>query len=134
MTNVNPTKPQRRTIAINEDYRIIFLDADNIGIERIVTVDPTKSPAFDPEKHDAVIRTEWRSTGKHYATVPKALTGLLELSIRSGTAVTLRQLLGEVQAFRAHIDELLGIGEGIDEALGEHYEDLAREAEEYAND
>lgn len=106
MGDAKSPKP-KRTIAINESYRLAFDDA-NIIIERLVTVDPTKSPAFDPTKHSPNIRTEWRSTGKYYATIPKALTALLEYQIRTGEAATLREVLVEIDAFRTHIDGLLG--------------------------
>lgn len=101
------TKPTKRTIAINADYRLTFDDA-NVMIERKVTVDPTKAPAFDPSKHDAAIRTEWRNIGKYYATIPAALSGLLEHSIRNGSATTIREVLVEIDEFRRHINGLLG--------------------------
>ena len=103
------TTKQKRTIAINAEYRLAFPDADNIVIERLVSVDPTKSPTFDPAKHNATIRQEWRGLGKYYATIPKALTGLLEYSIRNGQATTLREALDEITAFRRHIDALMGV-------------------------
>ena len=97
----------RRTIAINADYRLAFDDA-NVMIERLTTVDPTKAPAFDPTKHGTELRQEWKSTGKYYATIPKALTALLEQSIRNGESATLREVLVEIDAFRTHINGLLG--------------------------
>ena len=99
----------KRTLTINEEYRLIFMDAENIGIERLTPIDPTKAPAFDPEKHSADIRYEWRNLGKNYGTIPKALSGVLEYSIRNGTATLLREVLYEIRDFRAHIDELLGV-------------------------
>lgn len=105
------TTKSKRTIAINAEYRLAFPDADNIVIERLISVDPTKAPAFDPLKHSPEIRQEWRSIGKHYATVPKALTGLLEYSLRNGQATTLLELLEEVRSFRRDIDLLFGLEE-----------------------
>ncbi|MGN7387781.1 hypothetical protein [Sporosarcina sp. SAFN-015] len=101
------TTPAKRTIAIDAEYRLAFPDADNIVIERLITVDPTKSPAFDPDKHDATIRQEWRSVGKYFATIPRALTFLNEYKIRTGDATTLREVLDELRAFKAHVDALL---------------------------
>ena len=97
----------KRTIDINAEYRLAF-DADNVIIERLVTVDPTKAPAFDPAKQSPEPRQEWRSIGKYYATIPKALSGLLEHSLRNGTATSIREVLVEIDAFRTHIDGLLG--------------------------
>ena len=98
----------KRTLEINSKYRLAFPDADNIVIERLTTVDPTKAPAFDPTKHSPEIRAEWRSIGKHFGTVPKALTFLNEYLIRTGDAKNLREVLVQIDAFRAHIDGLLG--------------------------
>lgn len=108
MSNAKTTQP-KRTIAVNDEYRLAFPDADNIVIERLVTVDPTRAPQFDPAKHDATIRQEWRSIGKNFGTVPKALTFLNEYKIRTGNAANLREVLDEIRAFRAHIDGLLGV-------------------------
>ncbi len=105
------TNTKRKTIAIDDEYRLAFPDSDNITIERLVTIDPTKAPAFDPKKHSADLRTEWRSIGKYYATVPKALSGLLEYKIRTGEAASLREVLYEIRDFRRHIDGLLGAEE-----------------------
>lgn len=98
----------KRTIAIDEEYRLAFPDLSNITIERLVIIDPTKSPTFDPEKHSKEIRTEWRSINKYYSTIPKALSGLLEYKIRTGDATTLREVLYDIKDFRRHIDGLLG--------------------------
>lgn len=99
----------KRTIAVNEEYRLAFPDADNIVIERLVTIDPTKAPAFDPTKHSGDIRQEWRNIGKYYATIPKALAGLLEYSVRNGQATDIREILNEVAAFRREIGALFGL-------------------------
>jgi len=101
---------KRRTIAINNTYRL-SIDADNVQIESLNTVDPTKSPAFDPAKHSPDIRAEWKSIGKFFSTVPKALTYLQIHSLGDGEDATLLEILAEVKAFRAHIDGLLGVVE-----------------------
>lgn len=103
------TNSVKRTIEINEDFRLAFPDSDNIVIERLVTVDPTRAPQFDPAKHDATIRQEWRSIGKNFGTVPKALTFLNEHIIRTGDAADMREVIDEIRAFRAYIDGLLGV-------------------------
>lgn len=101
------TKPTqtKRIIAINEDYRL-SMDADNIQIERQVTVDPTKSPAFDPAKHDATLRQEWRSIGKYYTNIPAALEGVMHHALRNGPDTDVRGLLVELQSFRAELNAL----------------------------
>src|SRR6185437_12136061 len=109
MKNTNTTQSKRRTIAIDSEYRLAFPDADNIVIERLVTVDPTKSPTFDPAKHDATPRQEWRSVGKYFATIPKALTFLNEYKVRTGDAKDFCEVLDEIREFRRHLDDLFGL-------------------------
>ena len=95
----------KRTIAINAEFRL-SIDVDNVQIERLVTVDPTKSPAFNAEKHDAAIRQEWRSIGKFYASIPAALEGVLKHALSSGPDTDVRGLLVELQAFRTELRAL----------------------------
>lgn len=97
----------KRTIAVNANYRLIA-DTDNVMIERLVTVDPTKSPAFDATMHSPELRQEWRNIEKYFASIPKALAFLIEYDSRVGADATLGEVLGEIRAFRAHIDVLLG--------------------------
>lgn len=96
----------KRTIEINAEFRLAFPDDSNIVIERLVTVDPTKSPAFDPTKQSPEIRQEWRSIGKFYASIPAALEGVLKHALSSGPDTDVRGLLVELQAFRAELREL----------------------------
>lgn len=101
------TKPSKRIIEITgTDYRLTFLDADNIVIERLIDVDPTKSPAFDPTKQSAAIRQEWRSIGKFYSSIPAAFEGVLKHALSSGPDTDVRGLLVELQAFRAELKAL----------------------------
>ena len=95
----------KRTIAINADYRL-SIDADNTQIERLITVDPTKSPNYDAEKHGTEIRHEWRSIGKFYASIPAAREGVLKHALSSGPDTDVRGLLVEMQAFRAELRAL----------------------------
>lgn len=99
------TKPTKRTIEINADYRL-SIDADNVIIERLITVDPTKAPAFDPAKHSPELRQEWRSIGKFYASIPAALEGVLKHALSSGPDTDVRGLLVELQAFRTELRAL----------------------------
>ncbi|MBO0602757.1 hypothetical protein I2483_13900 [Sporosarcina sp. E16_3] len=100
------TKPTgKRTIAINADYRL-SIDTDNIQIERLTTVDPTKAPAYDPAKHSPDLRYEWKSIGKYYATIPQALEGVLYHALKSGPDTDVRGLLVEFEAFRAELRTL----------------------------
>lgn len=98
---------KRKHIAIDDKHRL-SLDADNIQIEVLTAIDPTKAPQYDPAKHSAEIRTEWMSIGKYYSSLPKALTGLLEYSIRTGDAETLAEIRYDIAEFRRHVDGLLG--------------------------
>jgi len=97
---------KRKHIEIDANHRLL-LDADNIQIEVLNAIDPTKAPAYDPEKHDAAIRYEWQSIGKYYSSLPKALSGLLEYSIRTGDATTLKEIRYDIAEFRRHVDGLL---------------------------
>lgn len=101
----------KRTIVIDEEYRLVF-DELNVMIERMTTIDPTKAPSFDPDKHDATPRHEWKNIGKYYATIPQAIAGLLDYKMRNGTATNLRELRDEIAGFRRHIDALMG-AEGL---------------------
>ena len=95
----------KRLIEINADYRLA-IDTDNIQIERLITVDPTRTVGYDPEKHGTEIRQEWRSIGKYYGTIPAALEGVLSHALRSGLDTDIRGLLVEFQSFR---DELTAL-------------------------
>lgn len=96
----------KKHIEIDAKHRL-SLDADNIQIEVLTAIDPTKSPQYDPEKHSAEMRYEWQSIGKYYSSLPKALTGLLEYSIRTGDATTLGEIRYDIAEFRRHVDGLL---------------------------
>lgn len=95
----------KRTIVINADYRL-SIDTDNVQIERLITVDPTRTVGYDPEKHGTEIRTEWRSIGKFYASIPAALEGVLKHALSSGPDTDVRGLLVEFQSFRAELRAL----------------------------
>ena len=103
------TKPtqNKRIISINAEYRL-SIDADNIQIERHATVDPTKSPNYNAEKHGTEIRHEWKTLGKYYATIPQALEGVLQHALRSGPDTDVRGLLVEFQTFRTELNALWG--------------------------
>lgn len=97
---------KRKHIAIDATHRLL-LDADNIQIEVLTAIDPTKSPQYDPAKHSAEMRYEWQSIGKYYSSLPKALSGLLEYSIRTGDAATLSEVRYDIAEFRQHVDGLI---------------------------
>lgn len=102
------TEDKRRRIAIDDEYRLL-IDADSVMIERLVAIDPTRSPRFDATKDDPTPRQEWRNIEKYYATIPQALDGLKERKLRTGSAADLRELLTEAREFRAHLDALFGL-------------------------
>lgn len=96
----------KRIITIeNTDYRL-SIDADNYQIERLITVDPTKSPNYDATKHSPEIRQEWRSIGKFYGSIGAAFEGVLKHTLSSGPDTDVRGLLVELQAFRAELRAL----------------------------
>lgn len=92
----------KRTISVNEEYRL-SIDPDNIQIERLITIDPTRTVGYDPAKHGTEIRQEWRSLGKFYSNIPSAFEGVLKHALSSGPDTDVRGLLVELQAFRAEL-------------------------------
>lgn len=103
----------KRTITVNEEYRLV-LSADNVMIERLTTVDPTNAVNWakkEVEGADPAPYEEWRNIGKYFGNIPKALTYLQEYSVRLGDATNLVEVLAEMQAFRRHIDAVLGVEE-----------------------
>lgn len=107
MSNAKSPKPTqtKRYITINAEYRLA-ISADNFQIERQVAVDPTKSPAYDPAKHDAEIRHEWKSLDKFYSSIPAAFEGVLKHALSSGPDTDVRGLLVELQSFRTELRAL----------------------------
>lgn len=90
----------------NQSYQIRSHDALNIVVERLVEVDPTKSPAFDPEKHSADVRLDWREPS-YYSTVEKALVALPDRVMRNSDAETLAELIDELHELRHEIRRLM---------------------------
>ena len=101
---------EQRVIPIDDNFRLTF-DSMNVIVQRKRVVDPTKSPSFNPEKHDATIREEWTHEG-YYSSVPKALSGVLDKRMVVGNATTLYEILAEVKAFRSEINALLTLEGG----------------------
>ena len=91
----------------NQAYRISAPDSLAVIVERQVTVDPTKSPAFDPAKHSVAPRKEWREP-KYYSTVEAALKSLADRYARNSEAETLAELLGELRDFKREISAQMG--------------------------
>jgi len=94
-------------IEINGTYRITS-DAMQIVVQRKYTVDPTKSPAFDPTKHSAEIRTEWRDW-KYCGSITQAIDILLKQRILESDATSLAELRNEIVSFRRQINDLIGV-------------------------
>ena len=93
-------------IEINESYRIIS-DALQIIVQRNHTIDPTKSPAFDPDKHSSEIRTEWKDF-KYCGSVTHACDIILKQRILESDANSIRQLRNEITSFKREISALIG--------------------------
>lgn len=93
-------------IVINDAYRITS-DATQIVIQRKHTIDPTKSPAFNPEKHSSEIRTEYRDW-KYCGSITQAADILLKQRILESDATSLRQLRSEIASFKLEISDLIG--------------------------
>lgn len=102
-----PTQSKRIITIKGTDYRL-SIDTDNVQIERLTTIDPTKSPNYKPFKlgEVAAIRQEWKSLGKFYTSIPAALEGVLKHALSSGPDTDVRGLLVELQAFRAELKAL----------------------------
>jgi len=92
-------------IEISGKYRLTS-DSMQIIVQRKHTVDPTKSPAFNPEKHSAEIREEWREW-KYCGKVSQAIELIAQQNVFDSDATTLVELLNEIKAFRREISDLL---------------------------
>lgn len=92
-------------IEISDKYRITS-DAMQIVIQRKHTVDPTKSPAFNPDKHSAALRVEWKDW-KYCGKVSQAIDLMLAQEIRESDATDLRTLRNEISSFRREISAKL---------------------------
>ena len=93
------------SIEISDKYRITS-DAMQIVIQRKHTIDPTKSPAFNPDKHSAEIREEWRDW-KFCGKVSQAIDLMLAQEIRESDATDLRTLRDEISSFRSIVEAQL---------------------------
>lgn len=87
-------------------YRITS-DERQIIIQRKHSVDPTKSPAFNAEKHSAEIREEWRDW-KFCGKVEIAIELIVKQNVLDSDATELAQLRIEIAAFRREIRRLMG--------------------------
>ena len=93
-------------IEINDSF-LITSDSLQIVIKRKHTIDPTKSPTFNPEKHSADLRTEWREW-KFCGSIATACDVILKQRILESDASSLRQLRDEISTFRRDISDLIG--------------------------
>lgn len=96
----------RRVTVIEGKWRL-KMDAHAIELEEYIEIDPTRAPNYDPSEHFAETRKEWRSAGKYYSTLERALEGLIELNIRRGDDTDLAQLLEESRQWRRKIEEAM---------------------------
>ncbi|MFJ7665302.1 hypothetical protein ACIQXW_23370 [Lysinibacillus sp. NPDC097162] len=92
-------------IEISDKYRIKS-DDYQIIVQRKHTVDPTLSPAFDPKKHSAEKRIEWRDW-KWCAKPEQALEIIARQRIFESDAQTLGELRNEIALFKREISGLL---------------------------
>lgn len=93
-------------IEISGKYRITS-DEMQIVIQRKHTVDPTKAPGFDAEKHSSTLREEWR-TWKYCGKVEHALDIIARQNVLESDATELAQLRDEITSFKREIRRLLG--------------------------
>ena len=93
-------------IEISDKYRITS-DELQIIIQRKHTVDPTKSPTFDPKTMSAELRTEWRPW-KYCGKVAQAIEVIARQNVLESDATTLKELRDEISAFRREINAKLG--------------------------
>lgn len=93
-------------IEISGKFRLTS-DAMQIVIQRKHTIDPTKSPAFNPEKHSAETREEWKDW-KYCGSVAQSIEVIAKQHVLESDATSLEQLRNEIVEFHRHIDELLG--------------------------
>lgn len=91
--------------ALKDDYRIIS-DSLQLIVQRKHIVDPTLSPTFNPAKHSAETRIEYRDW-KYCGSISQVADVLLKKRILESDATTLRQLRDEITAFKRQINALL---------------------------
>lgn len=87
-------------------YRLTS-DERQIVIQRKHTVDPTKSPAFNPETMSAEIREEWRDW-KFCGKVTQAIEVIARQNVLESDATTLEQLRNEIVEFKREIRRAMG--------------------------
>jgi len=92
-------------IEISGKYRITS-DSMQIVVQRKHTVDPTKSPAFNPDKHSAELREEWEPW-KYCGKVEQAIELIARQNVLDSDATTLTELHSEIVAFRREISRLM---------------------------
>lgn len=87
-------------------YRITS-DERQVVIQRKHTVDPTKSPAYNPDKHSAALRVEWKDW-KWCGKVTQALELIAQQNVLDSDAMELRLLRNEIVEFKREIRRLMG--------------------------
>lgn len=92
-------------IEISGKYRLTS-DAMQIVIQRKHTVDPSKAPGFDPTKHSAEKREEWRDW-KYCGKVEQAIDIIASQNVFESDATTLEELRHEIASFRREISDLM---------------------------
>ena len=88
-------------IQVTEDYKLTS-DGTQIIIQRKQIIDPTQSPAFDPEKHSTEKRIEWKSW-KYCSKVEQAIEVILRQRILETDATNLKDLKNEIKSFRDYV-------------------------------
>lgn len=94
------------SIEISGKYRITS-DEHQIVIQRKHTVDPTKSPAYNPATMSADIREEWRNW-KYCGKVTQALDIIALQNVFESDATSLAELRNEIAAFKREIRRAMG--------------------------
>lgn len=96
-----------RYVTIVDGKWRLKMDDLAIELEEMKKIDPTQSPNFNPEKHSSEIRHEWKSVGKYYSSLERALQGLVELNIRRGEDTDLAGLLADMRQWQKTIEEAM---------------------------
>lgn len=106
----NATALPQLNVNLTANFRLTADDRQYI-VERRAIIDPTRSPAFDPAKHDGSIREEWRREDGYFTLNSAGLAAAIDyVAIReaNGWAAEVK-----AESLREYIDIVRRVSEGI---------------------
>lgn len=90
-----------KIINVTKNFRIVA-DTREYVVQQLHEIDPRNSPRFNPEKHDASIRYEWKDVGYYglnESGLQSAIKNIIfkEGSLKGGEKATLREYLNDLR-------------------------------------